>query len=142
MGKLCKKCGQPGDFYKSNPTRCKVCVKGQATQWYADNTERAKANVAANRDPVAARTWQLKRLYNLTPEQFEARVREQNGVCHLCQRPPRGKARNDKVLHVDHDHRTGKVRRLLCSSCNRAIGLMQDEAFLLEKAAEYVREYS
>jgi hypothetical protein len=44
-------------------------------------------------------------------------------------------------LAVDHCHDTGKVRRLLCHNCNRALGLFKDNSDILRKAADYVEEY-
>jgi len=58
---------------------------------------------------------QLRR-YGLTPEEFLARLKRQNGKCAICPAPlkPRGK----DGAHVDHDHETQKVRGLLCRNCN------------------------
>ena len=65
----------------------------------------------------------LKVTYGLTPEGFDALVESQNGVCAICEGPPRGPG---KCLHVDHDHETGKIRGLLCAPCNTAIGLLAE----------------
>lgn len=67
----------------------------------------------------------------------------QCGACALCGKvpgedPERG--RNQKCLHVDHDHKTGKIRGLLCSSCNRGLGYFGDDPVVLRRAAEYLTE--
>lgn len=84
-----------------------------------------------------ARTRDLKRSFDLTPEQYQEMSEAQNGVCAICKRPDRKKA-----LAVDHNHETGKVRGLLCNPCNRALGLFQDSADVLTTAADYLKENS
>jgi hypothetical protein len=57
-----------------------------------------------------------------------------DGKCHIC----------DQVLEkdcIDHDHITGKVRGILCPSCNMGIGLMKDDISVLQEAANYLRSY-
>ena len=53
----------------------------------------------------------------------------------ICKSPP-----GHKSLHIDHDHKTGKVRGLLCHGCNTAIGLMKDDVNILTKAIEYLKK--
>lgn len=62
-------------------------------------------------------------------------VADQGGRCAICAGSPVGPGRR---LHVDHDHATGRVRALLCSSCNTAVGLMQDDSARLRAAADYL----
>lgn len=59
----------------------------------------------------------------------------QKGRCEICKRLP-----GTKELAVDHDHRTDRVRGLLCFRCNVGIGQFDDSAELLLKAAEYLRD--
>ena len=79
------------------------------------------------------RAGHLRRLYELTPEQYDELLAAQGGVCAICQEPPHG----DR-LHVDHDHRTGRIRGLLCQLCNRALGALRDRPDLAEAAAAYL----
>lgn len=87
-----------------------------------------------------------KRRYNLkckglTLEAFAELLQLQGGRCALCEHEHvAGHAR--KSLVVDHDHSTGAVRGLLCHSCNRAIGLMHDDAQRLRFAAQYLEIYA
>ena len=80
---------------------------------------------------------QMKRNYGITLEDYDRMYKEQNGVCKICSLPQVSK-RNTRLC-VDHDHGTGKVRGLLCDDCNRGIGLLKDDARLLDKASEYLR---
>lgn len=83
---------------------------------------------------------QYLRKYGITIEQFDAILAQQNGVCAICQgeekseHPTRGKF----ALAVDHDHKTKVVRSLLCSDCNRSIGLMREKPDLFRRAADYL----
>ena len=77
------------------------------------------------------------RSYGLTLEEHEALMSEQGGKCWICQGD-----NGLKALCIDHDHKTNNVRGLLCNLCNRAIGLLKDDADLLDKAAEYIRKGS
>ena len=69
-----------------------------------------------------------------TEADYERLLLEQDGGCAIC-----GAAPKTRRLHVDHDHRTGRVRGLLCHSCNRRLWTGATEAWLLAAAA-YVRE--
>lgn len=61
----------------------------------------------------------------------------QKGKCAICMQP-QNSSRN-KALAVDHDHTTGKVRGLLCDTCNRALGLFKDDIFILSMSIEYLK---
>jgi hypothetical protein len=63
---------------------------------------------------------------------------KQGGVCMICRQPERT-ARN-RLLTIDHDHVAGHVRGLLCSQCNRAIGLLNDDPIVIRAAASYVQK--
>jgi len=76
----------------------------------------------------------IKRKYHLTVEQYEALIRKQGGVCAVCKR------HTGKHLHVDHDHATGKVRGLLCPTCNSALGHAKDSVSILEGLIKYLRD--
>jgi len=82
------------------------------------------------------RAWkaELKRAYNITPEDYYRMFESQKSVCAICKG---GSGRRSK-LDVDHDHQTGVVRGLLCSRCNIAIGRFEDNPVYLRQAAEYL----
>lgn len=71
-------------------------------------------------DPTWERRESLKRLYAITPEQYDALYAAQSGLCAICHEPEsiEVKKRNPWTLAVDHDHETGAIRGLLCNRCN------------------------
>lgn len=74
--------------------------------------------------------------YGLTPEDYEALLEKQGNKCTIC-----SKIFSDGVRAVvDHHHGSGRVRGILCDNCNKAIGLLGDDADIIEEAARYVRE--
>jgi hypothetical protein len=71
----------------------------------------------------------------LTEEDYALLLEWQGGVCAICRRAPRPGAR---LLAVDHHHKSGEVRGLLCSACNVWIGLVGEDSEWLRNAAEYL----
>jgi hypothetical protein len=85
----------------------------------------------------------LRRRYGITIDRYNEMLREQGGGCAICGKAESTEIRGKVVsLAVDHDHATGAVRALLCSACNTAIGLFNDDITLLAKAQAYVIQYS
>lgn len=75
--------------------------------------------------------WRLKTRYGITECQFNDLLKKQNGQCVIC-------LEAKQRLHIDHCHKTGKIRGLLCGSCNRALGLFKDNTEFLIKAIKYL----
>lgn len=144
--RICSRCGLIRDMtefpiqYSATDGRmasCKFCENKRQRIW------RSKA-VASRPDFVAARQLsqdknKAKR-YGLTLEEYRELEKRVTGKCEICLKPPRCRKawRADSRLHIDHDHETGKVRGLLCTDCNRAIGLLGDDADTLLRAADYL----
>jgi len=82
--------------------------------------------------------------YGITGEQFRKMLKEQNNVCLICKKPELAKWQGSiqKTLAVDHDHKTGKVRGLLCHRCNKALGEFNDDVALLQTAIDYLKQNS
>ena len=70
--------------------------------------------------------------YGITVTEYRRLFALQNGRCAICN------VNQESNLDVDHCHKTNKVRGLLCRKCNNAIGLLQDDAALCKKAADYL----
>lgn len=138
--KKCTKCGEekPLDaFYAHGGKRtsegylnpsCKSCVNKQSMEWAKKNPEK----VAQHR-----RKRNLKTKYGLSVEQYEEMAAEQNNTCFIC-----GCTHSRRRLNVDHCHKTGTVRKLLCDKCNMAIGLLEDDTTRLEKARKYLENFT
>jgi len=77
----------------------------------------------------------LLKLYGLTLEQYDTMLEAQGGSCVTC-----GGNNNGKRLVVDHCHKTGKVRGLLCNRCNSAMGLVDDNTNTLNAMIKYLSE--
>ena len=74
----------------------------------------------------------------LTVEQFRAMVKAQKGKCAVCEGR---KALRGNRLAIDHDHKTGRVRALLCGRCNLILGLAEDRKKLLSSLVRYLRRF-
>jgi hypothetical protein len=72
--------------------------------------------------------------FGIAVEQYEAMLEAQGGVCAMCRAEPS----DNRQLAVDHDHVTGVVRALLCSGCNRRLGIYEA---LRESAATYLGQF-
>jgi hypothetical protein len=138
--RYCKRCreAEPAEgFYKKAGLMCRPCHITNVT------ARRAHRRVAFNavekaryqRDPAIRRRKQA-RVYGLTPDQYEALFIRQAGVCAICRCPERIKTAS---LCIDHDHKSGLVRGLLCRRCNAAIGLMGEDRTTLLRALAYLR---
>ena len=116
---------------------------------YQRRYEMAHPGRARTRRPAELRRHEgLKRHHGMTPEQYDALLAAQGGVCAACGALPKGYAR---ALHVDHDHahdwshRPGQKscpacwRGLLCDACNKAAGMLGDDPERAEALATYLR---
>lgn len=78
----------------------------------------------------------LKFRYNISLEDYTKMYNLRNGKCDICDLPKQMGGRYG--LYVDHDHKTGKIRGLLCTTCNTAIGKLKDNILLLQSAINYL----
>lgn len=79
----------------------------------------------------------LRRKYGIGLDSYERLLKIQDGRCAIC-----GDTENGRALAVDHDHVTGKVRGLLCASCNNGLGRFRDDPGRLKAAARYLEDRS
>lgn len=82
--------------------------------------------------------------YGISLEVYQKLLVQQLGLCAICSIPSGSERSNNngyKSLSVDHDHKTGHVRGLLCSRCNKALGDLMDDPVLLRRAADYLEKY-
>jgi len=102
------------------------------TEKYRAKVRRNSAKRRANPDHADyVRIYGWQRHYGLTLDQYHALFESQNEHCAICRRIP-------KRFHVDHDHKTGRVRGLLCDFCNRLLGQAHDSVSVLQSAIRYL----
>ena len=77
---------------------------------------------------------QYIRKYGITYEQMEEMFVSQNGKCGICEK----EFVDRRTMHIDHNHSTNKVRKLLCENCNRGLGGFKDNVEILKKAIDYL----
>jgi len=105
-------------------SRCKDCLN-------------AHERLLRQADPRRYELRQIGRLYGLTRRGYEAMLAAQDGKCLICARVlGRGNARA-----IDHDHKTGVVRGILCRGCNTALGQAREDPALLRKMADYLERH-
>ena len=161
----CARCGEEkpvSSFYKQKDKKsglhswCKDCIRARNKERYASDPEyrrkvieRASAPKARARQRTRKRSpegrrkakdYELRTKFGITVEDFEVMLSEQGGRCAVCGTDSPGGQGNQ--FHVDHCHRTGKVRALLCSNCNRGLGHFQESEDLLLKAIQYLRQHT
>lgn len=90
------------------------------------------------------RHYNLKYHFGITIDDYNQMVQKQGGLCAICKSPETGTNGRWEMsilqLAVDHNHKTGKVRGLLCRRCNQALGKLEDDPALFEAAATYLRK--
>lgn len=129
-----------GEFYERRNS-CKLCVRASVKKYADKNKDKIKEYNQTRRKETEAhknRPWidRLKR-YGLSEGDFMVLYEMQLGRCDLC----KNTLEIGKNCHVDHDHKTGYIRGLLCGSCNLMLGHAKDNIETLKRAIEYL-EYS
>jgi Recombination endonuclease VII len=133
-------------LYNANGTKngrlCLECNRLRHNNYYEKDSESRKERVRKHREahPDTIRNTVLKKKYGITLEQYNLLLSEQDGKCFLCKTADPGRI-EQKVFCVDHCHRTNTVRRLLCMTCNLALGAAKDDPALLRKMADYIESY-
>jgi hypothetical protein len=86
------------------------------------------------------RVYRIKRMYGIDDNKYTELLKKQGGVCAICKQTEYSKHWCGKTmkLAIDHDHKTKKVRGLLCSRCNNGIGRFEDSINLLQNAIDYL----
>lgn len=154
--KKCSGCGLKKDynnFYKQSRSKdglcnfCKSCALEYSQKWHKDNLEHdreySRNYHKNNRDKDNDK--RLKYRFGITLEDYNKMSLQQDGVCVICKKPETSIERKTGVIKnlcVDHDHKTNKVRALLCGKCNKALGLLNDDIFLLKNSILYLEKHA
>ena len=129
--KKCTNCGEEKPTSEFGPRKeakdglryhCNTCRASIARDWRVRNPKKAREV-----------SWRQQGI-PVSFGEYEAMLESQGGVCAVCE----GIVLDGRTLHVDHDHVTGRVRGILCARHNHGIGLFNDNAALLRKAADYL----
>ncbi len=147
--KNCTKCKlnkSKTEFHK-NQNKCKACVKIYCKEYnkrvgvvarasaYAKNPKNIKRIIKNKRDS------NIRIKYKIESEDYDSLFESQDGVCAICGLPETEQRKGQiKMLSVDHNHETGKVRGLLCGNCNIGIGNLQDNLDILASAVSYLQQ--
>lgn len=128
--KMCSKCKQV--VARSNHSWCKSCLAKSNREWYDKNVAVLSPNEISKYNKNRA----LTSKYKITLQQYEQMLLEQDYQCKICSTTTPGGMGN--MFVVDHNHLTGKVRGLLCFSCNCGIGSLKESITNLQKAIIYL----
>ena len=115
--------------------------KRQLERWHSSSDDyNAEDRARYASDPSIRHQQHLRKMHGITLGDYRAMAAAQGGVCAICRQPetmltPRGDV---QALAVDHDHRTGRIRGLLCRTCNQALGGFRDDPAILRAAADYL----
>jgi len=164
--KKCTRCGKTKNITEfgirtnrsgSPQPNCKKCDAERTREWRKNNPDRVKETKAkyAGKNPgvaaIRSANWRkenpqkyregwfksnIKANYGITLEYYNHILSSQGGKCAICGSPSNG---NRWRLYIDHCHKTGKVRGLLCYNCNFGIGNLKDDEEIIESALNYIR---
>ena len=115
-------------------------IRGQKARYYKKHKEKilAKDRLKYQRDPLKTRAQRIRRDYGITIDEYDRMLAMQGHKCAVCRQPEIVKKYGKvQALAVDHDHKTGKVRALLCQACNVALGALRDDPVLIRALAAY-----
>lgn len=123
-------------------SRCASCLRTQRLAWYHTGGGRAWHKQWAVNHPAtlkkAARKHRLKKVFGLDEAAFVSLLEAQGGACAICRRLPLVGA---KQFNIDHDHKTNRIRGILCGYCNPALGGFQDDPDILKQAIRYLETH-
>jgi hypothetical protein len=141
--KQCYTCNieQPVENFNKNSNKkdslqyeCKSCRKVYRSkpEKIIETAQRSKKHYESHKDRYRDRG--LKKLYGISLKDYEKLYNSQEGVCKIC-------GNFEDRLSVDHNHRTDKIRSLLCKNCNALLGHVDDSIQILKQAISYLEEY-
>jgi hypothetical protein len=117
--------------------QCKICTAASKKKWSQSEKGLATQKRYARTETALKnqRKCALRTKYGMSVEEYDKMLEAQGGVCAICKGPSK---RKNGLFDVDHDHKTGKVRGLLCHGCNTGIGLLGDDPRVWERAIKIV----
>lgn len=137
--KACTNCGRVKSIEEF--ARKKIAADGRHS--WCNSCKRLALNERRARDRLTPegrrkqRAAGLRQWHDMTIQEFDVMWAAQGGLCKAC-----GEPLMDGKDHVDHDHKTGRIRGILCDACNRGLGYIRESASRAEGLAQYIRLYS
>jgi hypothetical protein len=141
--RTCKICNQSKpltEFYQTVRNGSPYGYHGKCKSCYVKKQQE-------NYDPIKKRDENLKRVYGIGIEEYNTLLEKQNNRCAICESTdPKGRKSGRgggvDVFYVDHDHKTGNVRGLLCNICNRTMGYVGENSNVLEEMIKYLQKHA
>jgi len=133
---------QSGELRHPTRKRCRLCGVVKSSDHFSASYQVADG-LHNDCKPCLSRLTNginKKTRYGLSEEDIARRLEEQRSQCAICEQL--FDVERKRAFHIDHDHRTGAVRGLLCKTCNLALGMLGDDAGRIALAIEYVRRTS
>jgi len=124
--------------YASDPVfRKKILNKGKRyyLKHIPEDRERSRRYRLKNKERLKQINWKgrIKYDFGITPEEYNLLLNLQKGKCAICEKPP-----TIRRLDIDHNHSTGIIRGLLCRSCNRFLGIIENNIIMMNKLDSYL----
>jgi hypothetical protein len=123
--------------------RCRRGHEYTKENTYYWNGNRACRTCRALHTPGTVRRQNYAR-YGLTEQDVQAMFEQQRGLCACCGNPETSTIKSTgqiKMLHIDHNHKTGEVRGLLCQDCNMSLGHLQDSSQRIQMLLDYAKAH-
>jgi hypothetical protein len=121
--------------------RCEECYNMHYKEKYRKKTTKERSEIYKRRIQGLSfedrKKIRLKYRFGLSLDEYNDRIKIQNNKCFLCEKIFEGTGAY-KSANVDHDHKTGKIRKLLCSRCNQVLGLVDENLKLLKEMILYL----
>jgi hypothetical protein len=123
---------------------CIKCDRERVRIYHIKNKEKQKiiAKIRRERDKnktkLMDRKFNLKRCHGLTLEDYDVMLKKQKGQCAICSSK---KAGGKGAFNIDHNHKTGQIRGLLCNNCNLLLGYAKESKKCLKQAILYLKKY-
>jgi hypothetical protein len=130
----------------AKPPRCPSCGETSIAKFYVDKEgKRTNRYCRECHKEACKKRWHARTLldrrssrnykYGISKEELVSLYLQQNNKCAICGDEPK----TERGLHVDHCHKTGKVRGLLCHGCNTGIGALREDVAVFTKAISYLK---
>jgi len=152
--KFCKKCNKIKDFkdffiirYNQNGTplyraKCTECFNVYYVNKHRSKSlEERKKKYQQRKSKttfLSRKENRLKRNFGISLDEYNIMIYNQNNSCYIC----KTKFLKNSKVNVDHNHKTGKIRKLLCQPCNTSLGLLRENINILNSCISYLKEHN